>query len=124
MAEAYLKKFGGDKFHVESAGLEEGKLNRIVVQAMKEDGIDISQNQTKSVFDLRAEGRRYDYVITVCDAANAERCPVFHGRVTKLAWWFDDPSRFVESADEKFQQLRAVRDEIQAAVQSFVDELK
>ena len=56
MAEAYLKKYGGDKFIVESAGLEAGKLNPLAVQVMKEDGFDISRNQTKNVFDFFKEG--------------------------------------------------------------------
>jgi len=50
MAEAFLKQMAGDKFEVESAGLEPGKLNPVVVDVMKEVGIDISQNKTKSVF--------------------------------------------------------------------------
>src|SRR5689334_14451862 len=66
MAEAYLKKLGGDLFHAESAGIESGSLNPLAVEAMKQDGIDISGNKTKSVFDFHAEGRTYDYVITVC----------------------------------------------------------
>ena len=79
MAEAFLNKYGGDKFIAESAGLEPGKLNPIVVDAMKEVGIDISANQTKGVFDFFKQGRRYHYVVTVCDEANAERCPIFPG---------------------------------------------
>ena len=67
MAEAFLKQMAGDRLEVESAGLEPGKLNPIVVEAMKEVGIDISQNKTKSVFDFYKQGKKYDYVITVCD---------------------------------------------------------
>src|SRR6185436_3279764 len=92
MAEAYLKKFGGDKYQVESAGLEAGKLNPLAVQAMKEEGIDISYNASKEVFDFFREGRSYQYVITVCDASNAERCPVFPGVSKKISWSFADPS--------------------------------
>lgn len=66
MAEAFLNKHGGDRFEVESAGLEPGKLNPYVVRAMAEAAIDISRNATKSVFDLAKAGRRYDVVVTVC----------------------------------------------------------
>ena len=52
MAKAFLKHLAGDRFEVESAGLEPGTLNPVVVEAMKEVGIDISQNKTKSVFDF------------------------------------------------------------------------
>src|SRR2546426_8216034 len=67
MAEAYLKYFGEGRFEAESAGLEPGVLNPRVVQVMKEDGIDISQNKTKNVFDLFKQGRMFGYVVTVCD---------------------------------------------------------
>ena len=66
MAEAFLKQLTGDRFEVESAGLEPGKLNPLAVEVMKESGIDISKNKIKSVFDLYKQGKRYDYVITVC----------------------------------------------------------
>lgn len=65
IAEAYLKKFGGDKFEAESAGLEPAGLNPLVIKVLKEDGIDISGNSTNDVFDYFKEGRIYSYVITV-----------------------------------------------------------
>ena len=79
MAEAYMKKLGGNKFVVESAGLETGTLNPLAVEVMLEDGIDISQNKTKNVFDFFKEGRLYHYVVTVCDEASAAQCPIFPG---------------------------------------------
>ena len=79
MAEAYLNKFGGNQYHVESAGLEAGNLNPFAVKAMQEDGIDISNNKTKDVFEFFKEGRLYNYVVTVCDEASASRCPIFPG---------------------------------------------
>jgi len=92
MAEAFLKKYGRDRFEVESAGLEPGKLNPIVIEAMKEAGINISQNKTKSVFDFYKQGKVYDYVITICDESQSGQCPVFPGEAKKLHWGFPDPS--------------------------------
>ena len=77
MAEAYLKKFGGEKFQVESAGLEPGKLNLLAIEAMKEDGIDISNNPTKDVFEMFKQGKIFNYVVTVCDPKASESCPYF-----------------------------------------------
>ena len=77
MAEAFLNSLGGDRFEAMSAGLEPGVLNPLVVKVMQEAGIDISKNQTKSVFDLFDRGEAFAYVITVCDAARAEACPLF-----------------------------------------------
>lgn len=121
MAEAYLKKFGEGKYEVESAGLEPGMLNALVVEVMKEDGIDISNNPTNDVFEFYNEGRTYNYVITVCDQANAERCPIFPGMSKKIAWSFEDPSQFTGTHDEKLGQTRRVRDAIRQAVIDFVN---
>jgi arsenate reductase len=120
MAEAYLETLGGEKFFVESAGLEAGKLNPWVVKAMQEEGIDISGNSTKSVFDFSAQGKTYDYVITVCDKEASDRCPFFPGMQEKINWSFPDPSRFAGSDEEKLQQVREVRDTIKAAVREFI----
>jgi arsenate reductase (thioredoxin) len=120
MAEAYLKKFGGADYDVESAGLEPSRLNPLVVEAMMEDGIDISTNPTKEVFELHRQGKTYDVVITVCDDASAARCPAFPGKHEKIAWSFDDPSSFGGTHGEKLSQTRAVRDVIKQAVLEFV----
>ena len=112
MAEAFLKQMAGDKFEVESAGLEPGKLNLIVVEVMKEVGIDISQNKTKSVFDFYKQGKQYDYVITVCDESQSGACPMFPGKGERLHWGFDDPSGFQGIWEEKLEKTREVRDKI------------
>ena len=119
MAEAFLKAEAGDRFEAESAGLEPGRLNPYVVRSMAELGLDISRNPTKSVFDLRAAGRTYDVVVTVCSKEAAERCPVFPGKVERHHWPFDDPSTFVGSDEEIMARVGKVRDEIMAAVREF-----
>ena len=116
MAEAFLKQMAGDKFEVESAGLEPGKLNPIVVEAMKEAGIDISQNKTKSAFDFYKQGKQYDYVITVCDESQSGACPMFPGKGERLHWGFDDPSGFQGRWEEKLEKTRQVRDQIKQKI--------
>src|SRR3990172_8793357 len=86
MAEALLKKLGGDRFMVESAGFEAGVLNPMAARAMADMGIDISKNTTKRVFDLYRQGRLYKYVITVCDEAGGGKCPVFPGVAKTINW--------------------------------------
>jgi len=112
MAEAFLKQEAGDQFEVESAGLEPGQLNPIVVEVMKEVGIDISQNKTKSVFDFYKQGKQYDYVITVCDESQSGACPVFPGKGGRFHWGFDDPSSFKGTSEENMEKTREVRDKI------------
>ncbi len=122
MAEAFLKSIAGDRFEAESAGLEPGRLNPFVVRAMAEIGIDISRNPTRSVFDLAAAGKRFDYVITVCSKEAAERCPIFPGKAEKLHWPFDDPSSFKGTDEEIMEKVHAVRDGIEEAVMRFVSD--
>ncbi len=122
MAEAYLNKFGGGLYHVESAGLEAGVLNPFAVKAMQEDGIDISQNKTKDVFQFFKEGRRYNYVVTVCDEASASRCPIFPGIHKKINWSFEDPSSFTGDDTDRLKKTIAVRDTIKNAVLEFIKE--
>jgi len=120
IAEAYLKKFAGSQFDVESAGLEKGTLNPLAIAVMLEDGIDISFNQTKSVFDFHKEGRTYQYVITVCDEASAAKCPYFPGLHKKISWSFEDPSALEGTYDEKLSRTRIIRDNIKEAVLDFI----
>ncbi|MEI6386250.1 MAG: arsenate reductase ArsC [Spirochaetota bacterium] len=124
MAEAFLKKFGGGRFEVESAGLEPGKLNPNVVRAMAEVGIDISHNPTKSVFDLFEAKRVFQVVVTVCSREAAERCPIFPGLSEKVHWPFDDPSAMRGSDEEIMEAVRRVRDQIKDAVLGFIAERK
>jgi arsenate reductase len=120
IAEALLKKIGDDRFEAFSAGLEPGTLNPLAVEVMRELGADISANQTKSVFDFFTSGTLFDYVITVCDGASAEKCPIFPGITKRIHWSFEDPAALEGDHEAKLAAARKIRDEIQAAVQDFV----
>jgi arsenate reductase (thioredoxin) len=124
MAEAFLRKLAGDRFEVMSAGLEPATLNPLVVDVMKEVGIDISGNQTKSAFDLFKKGELFSYVISVCDAASAEMCPLFPGLLTaQIHWSFADPSSFTGTHEEKLAQTRLVRDAIKTKIEEWLKEI-
>jgi arsenate reductase (thioredoxin) len=73
---------------------------------MSEVGIDIPKNQTKDVFDFYKNGRLFKYVVTVCDAAISERCPIFPGASKTLHWIFEDPSSYKGTEDEKIEKTR------------------
>jgi arsenate reductase len=120
MAEAFLRQLGGEEFEAESAGFEPGEINPLVIDVMREVGIDISQKSTQSVFDLYTKGYLYSYVITVCDAANAQKCPLFPGFSVRLSWSFDDPAGFTGSYEEKLAKARLVRDQIERQVEDFI----
>lgn len=120
MAEAWLRHLAGERFEAESAGLEPGKLNPFVVQAMRDVGIDISNHQPKGVNDLLAAGKTFDYVIAVCDKEAAERCPIFPGGSQKLHWSFADPSSARGDDSEKLRVAALVRDEIRGRIAEWI----
>ncbi|MDA3822140.1 MAG: arsenate reductase ArsC [Bacteroidales bacterium] len=119
MAEAFVNNLPGDKYTAQSAGLEPGKLNPYIVKVMQEIGIDISKNPTNSVFEFHKEGRKYDCVVTVCDEANGERCPIFPGITERLHWGFADPSAIDDGEEETLKKARIIRDEIKAKIEEF-----
>ncbi len=86
MAEGFVNTRHGDRLRAYSAGLEVGRLNLTVVEAMREAGIDISANRAKSVDDADVRSREYDFVVTVCDEASAEACPIYPTRGERQHW--------------------------------------
>lgn len=122
MAEAFLNQLAGDRFEAQSAGLEPGVLNPLAVEVMREAGIDISGKPTKSVWDCYKRGAIFNYVITVCDQASAERCPIFPGITKRLHWSFADPAALPGSREEKIEAARRIRDEIRQSVLTFISE--
>lgn len=119
MAEALLSRAGGPAVEVSSAGTDPKGVNPYTFRALAELGIDWSGAGSKSVGEFL--GRRFDYVITVCDNAR-QACPVFPGRHARLHWDVEDPAE-VEGTDEKrLAAFRAVREELAAQVERFVAE--
>ena len=122
MAAALMNKMCGEFFEAESAGLEPGQLNPVVVKVLMEVGIDISKNKTQRVFDVWKSGRMFQYVVTVCSEAEAEGCPIFPGITTRLHWPFPDPSKFTGTEAEKIEQTRRVMNQIHAKIDNFCEE--
>jgi arsenate reductase len=116
MAEAFINYARVDGVIAESAGLAAGTLNPLVVESMKKIGIDISRNKTKTVADMLERGTAYDYVVTVCDGAAAERCPIFPGRGKRLHWDLSDPAAVTGTETERLERVGEIRDMIRSAV--------
>jgi arsenate reductase len=119
MAEAFLNRVCPESYQAHSAGLEPGTLNPLVVEAMREIGIDLSRNRTKSVDEMLSEGPTFSHVVTVCDEASAERCPVFPGGGQRLHWGFPDPSALTGTHEDKMERVREIRDRIEAQVRDW-----
>ena len=109
IAEGFLRSLAGDRFEVASAGTKATRVHPFARRAMADVGIDISTHTSKVVDDFAEQP--WDYVITVCDAAN-EACPVFPKPSNRLHWSFEDPSQAAGSDDQRLEVFRRVRDQI------------
>jgi arsenate reductase len=117
MAEGFLRALTGDEFDVVSAGSEETPLDPDAIAAMREVGIDISGQAPKAV--KRYLGRRFNYVVTLCDREKERSCPIFPGAIWRLHWDLEDPSQAATPSDRR-EAMRRVRDDIQRHVMDFV----
>ncbi|MCA0173156.1 arsenate reductase (thioredoxin) [Bacillus sp. RAR_GA_16] len=119
MAEGFGKKHLGDTYDVYSAGIEAHGLNPNAVKAMKEAGIDIS-NQTSDKIDMELLNNA-DFVVTLCGDAN-DKCPVTPPHVKRDHWGFDDPAKAEGTEEEKWAFFQRVRDEIEERIARFAKE--
>jgi arsenate reductase len=122
MAAALLNETCDEYFEAQSAGLEPGAINPLVVEALQELEIDISKNTTQRVFDVWKSGQIFQFVVTVCSEAEAKGCPIFPAVATRLHWPFEDPSKFAGTREERSEATRRVRDQIRARIDSFCEE--
>ena len=121
MAEAWLNSICGDDFEAQSAGLEPGTINPLVIEVMREVGIDISQKKTQAVFDVWKSGQIFKYVITVCSESEGKGCPIFPGITTRLHWPFRDPSQLTGTDPEKLGEARKIRDAIRQKIEQWCE---
>ena len=117
MAEGLLRHDAGGRFEVFSAGVAPSRVRPEAVEAMREAGIDISDQRSKSVEEFA--GQPFDYVVTVCDNAR-EQCPIFPAATRRVHWSFDDPAAAEGDDAARLAVFRRVRDEIRARLREFV----
>ena len=114
MAEGFLRELAGDRYEVASAGTEARGVHPMAIQAMAEEGIDISLQKSKTVD--RFIDQRFDLVITVCDDA-AEACPVFPNAKERRHWSLPDPSAVIGDSEQRFAAFASVRDAIRERIE-------
>lgn len=117
MAEGWLRHLGGGNYEAHSAGTEATDVRPLAIEAMREVGIDISGQESKTL--ERYLRQPWDYVITVCDQAGGS-CPVFPGGKRRLHWSFPDPSMAEGSDAQRLEVYRRVRDHIRARIEELV----
>lgn len=124
MAQALLLKYGKEDFEVDSAGINPGVLNSLAVEVIQEDeNMDISSFTTNKILDYFKEGRHYHYVITVCDEASKEPCPVFPSLDGVLHWSITSPA-CDGSDEEKKAKIRVSKEEIKTKILKLIELVK
>ena len=118
MAEAFLKRITFNRVDVYSAGIKPRSVSPMGIRVMKELGIDISKNRSKSVNEFFHE--RFDYVITIDDNAR-QNSPTFQGSHTKIHKSLDDPADFKGTESEKLETFRLTRDQIKDWLTDFAE---
>jgi arsenate reductase len=117
MAEGMLRAWGGRDWEAYSAGVEATFVRLEAIEAMEEIGIDINDQQSKSLD--RFVGQRWDFVIPVCEEG-AAACPMIPGQHVVERWQFDDPAQATGTDEQRLVIFRRVRDEIAAKVKDFL----
>lgn len=119
MAEGLLRHFYGGRFDAYSAGAMATFVHPLAVKSMKEIGIDISSQRSKSIAEFA--GWTFDYVITTCGGTAKDVCPAFIGKARKRLYWnFGDPAGAHGTDEEKMRAFRKMRDQIKAKIDEFV----
>jgi len=122
MAEAFLRKYGGDRFAAHSAGLEPKEIHPLTRRVLAEVGIDMAGQYAKDLSQFMFR-MHFGYLITVCDRAE-QRCPIFPGMGVRLHWSFEDPAAASGTDEERLAVFREVRDQIESRVIAWLQETK
>jgi arsenate reductase len=117
IAEAVLRRIGGDDFEVHSAGTEPKGVNPYALRVLADAGIDATAARSKSVTEFA--GQSFDYVITVCDNAR-QTCPVFPGTHNTLHWSIEDPADIDGDDAERMAAFHQTYVEVTGQIRSFV----
>lgn len=116
MAEGLLRHDSGNLYQVFSAGTKPSHVRPEAIDAMREIGIDISHQRSKSVDEFA--GQEFDCVITVCNNAK-ESCPVFQAGTKRIHWSVEDPAAANGSESERLAAFRRIRDELRVRLRDF-----
>jgi arsenate reductase len=117
MAEALVNHDLAGKVQAFSAGTDPTFVHPLGIAAMRELGIDISRQRSKSLDEFVNE--KFDYVITLCDHA-AESCPVYFGGTQRMHMGFPDPMSIKGTEGEKLLFFRNLRDQIRKEIMGFL----
>jgi len=119
MAEAFLKRYGSDRFEAHSAGLRPGDINPLTVAVMGELGYDLAGYRSKGLDEYLGKAF-FQYLIIMCAQAEKDCPKLWPGICERLSWNVEDPAAYEGSEEEKLSKFREVRDQIEQLVTTWV----
>ncbi len=119
MAEGFARAIAGDQVTILSAGIEAHGKNPRAIAAMAEVDIDISSQESTRLNEAMLD--QTDLVVTVCGHAD-EHCPVLPAGTRRIHWPLPDPAKATGSEADVLAQFRAVRDDIEARVETLLSD--
>lgn len=121
MAEALLNTLGKGRFHAYSAGSHPGgTVNPLTLEKLKALDYPTDTLRSKSWDEFAApDAPQMDFIITVCDNAAGEVCPVWPGQPISAHWGFEDPAAAVGSEDERRHVFEKVFRQISSRINIF-----
>lgn len=117
MAEGIVRWLTDGKIDVHSAGTEKTHVRQAAIDVMRELGVDISSQYSKTLDRYISD--RFDVVITVCDDAN-EACPYFPHAQKRWHWSIDDPAAVTSSEETRLDAFRTARDELRRRIEEIL----
>ena len=123
MAEALINTMGHGRFRAYSAGSQPGGVvNPFAIEQVKNTTYSLDNLRSKSWDEFAVPGApKMDFIITVCDSAKGEICPIWPGQPMTAHWGFEDPAAFQGSDDEKRHKFAKIFKQIMNRVQLFVN---
>ena len=124
MAEAFLRKYGGEHFEAHSAGLEPSEIHPLTYKVMQEVGFNLETDgqHSKGLIEEYLEKKVHiGYLITVCSKAE-KNCPTYPGVSLREYWGLEDPAALEGPEEERLAKFRKVRDQIETYVKAFIAE--
>ncbi len=122
MAEALLNKLGYPRFSACSAGSHPtGKVNPLAIELLESLDYSTSSPRSKSWMEFTdKKSPDFDIVITVCDHAASEPCPIWPGQPVKAYWSFPDPASVEGSQSDRLKAFSEVYQELERRIQHLV----
>ena len=122
MAEALISTMGNNRFRGFSAGSQPGgTVNPFAIEQVKTTGYPTDNLRSKSWDEFaHADAPQMDFIITVCDNAAGETCPLWVGHPISAHWGFEDPAAIVGTDEEKREEFHKIFRQIMTRVNTFV----